>query len=171
MRSPSFNKPTVLPKNYKIKKPPRYLDQYLLGRTDKDCKWWMDFIGKTIKKHSKPVKGSVHEETKVELWLYDLTDEVISQVRSKIPKAADGNIAVSFVLGFILVLWNCRIVLAKSSDPRRRIVDRKMMRETANQYFGMLNLCMTDDSMDHKYFPDQKWENPYLPNATNGKYV
>ncbi len=67
--------------------------------------------------------------------------------------------------------WACRIQRAKALDPRRPAALR---REAYRQWLWLshaLSAITFDESRDPEMFPDQPWESPYLPDATDGEFV
>jgi hypothetical protein len=144
----------------------RPIDYALFSNTGKDSVWWLNFIGERIAACAKLLRGSKGLETcDPRVWLSDLVKELWKRSHKQCPKAADENIFCARWLGLILALWSCRIIRAKSYDPRRDPEDRRRMMVRFREYGELLLGCITDESVDHVYFHAQEWDCPFPPAA------
>jgi hypothetical protein len=137
------------------------VDEYLKTKTGEDAKFWMDWIGKNIAEWTD-------EETKrtdCDCWMEDLASTVWAMIEP-MPcydwSVQDENIVTASIVGLILSMWSCRVINAKSHDPRRPVETRKEMLQKLSLYQTMLNQAMYNDSQDKVYFPLQEWESPYV---------
>lgn len=152
---------------------------YLKNMTGKDSRYWLRRIGILISKYSfwdeeeikeaKAAKRPLHMSVTYD-WVKDLMDEVIERSIKGLDSKFDGNMRFASVASFILMKWVIRLIRAKAYDPRRRLKDRKMAMLFFNRFCMGVMEFMTNESEDHKHFPDQKWDPPFSPNAKNGKY-
>ncbi len=147
------------------------VEKWLKSETGYGSVYWLDYVGQRIKKHSKPVKGSVHDTTDPEKWLKDLVHYFWGIMKTKDWQVRDENLACAATLSMILCLWFSRCARAKSYDKRRPIKLRKKAQERLITYWKAMLECFVDESRDPLMFPSQEWESPYDPNATNGTYV
>ena len=161
------------PKKQPQQKPlERYLDDALVKQTGDGVVFWMNWIGHAIARHcveSERFPGR-HEMTGPG-WLEELVKEVWDRsVKILDDPRYDENIVCSRLLSLILTMWSCRIIHAKSWDPRRPVEDRKRMAMTLLANQRALMDCLFDYTEDYVLFPDQPWENPFSPNATDGDW-
>lgn len=139
--------------------------------TDKNEAWWVSEIQRLIVKHSRPTKDPWHGTTQTEKVVVDLVKLVQKHGMPKTGPQYDGNMRMACILSYVLALWYLRLHRAKAYDPRRPVRNRQAA------YFGRLNyanalfLAITDESLDQKLFPGQRWETPFDPYPTDGYFV
>ena len=109
------------------------------------------------------------EDRKTDLsWLHNLVTRFLE---CKKPRGIyDRNMWACSTLGYILIAWYIRIHKAKSYDPERPIKNRKKALKQWRSFILQIQDLIINESADHKLFPDQKWDNPYLPDAINGDF-
>ena len=138
------------------------INKILKSATGKNAVWWMNFIGTEISKCAKPIEGTDGLQTcNPIVWVSVVVKELWKELLPRIPGPADENIAHARVLSLILTLWTCRIIRAKSYDPRRDPKDRKRIMKRGELYHHALLECIADESNDSKYFPAQEWDYPF----------
>ncbi len=138
------------------------VDQLLISGTGFNCGWWMNFIGQRIVVHSGPSDKGDYQTTDSSLWLCDVINELWKEVPKRYDLTkVDENIVCAKLLSIILTLWTSRIVRAKAHDPRRKGDDRRAMLLRQKDYVSAIAQCLTDQSHDHLFFPDQEWEDPF----------
>jgi hypothetical protein len=144
---------------------------FLSSRTGKGYIYWLRKIEKLIVKHSYEgttnKEGFYHDSTNPKDWVLELTDEIMKTFPGGY---RDENMCVASLLSFILMKWFVQLVRAKSHDPKRRLKDRRMMAKVRADFCMRVVEFMVDESEDAKIFPNQKWEGPFAPNVTDGKY-
>ena len=83
----------------------------------------------------------------------------------------DGNMRMASILSYVLALWVLRLIRAKSYDPRRPVRLRQAAYFHRLGYANALFLAITDESLDPKMFPGQRWETPFDPYPTDGYFI
>lgn len=152
------------------------LEHLLVFWTGEGKKFWLNWIGEKIGKYATgpkvKIKGNVHDTMKKGWrWLQDLSKEVWDRTVTRLPDGMDENILCARITGLILTLWTCRIIRAKSYDPRRPAKVRRTMMDRFVDTGRFLIECVADESLDHAYFPSQEWDPPFPDSAKDGTYV
>lgn len=144
----------------------KVMESYLRAWTRKGTRAWMSRIEELIVLASKPheLDPECLTSDPVE-WIHKLTKEVWEGTRGKLSAQSDENLMASRLVGLILVLWYSRVHRAKCHDPRRKPVDRRKGMLSLNKFRHMVFDCLTDESRDHTFFPDQEWDSPFPPTA------
>jgi hypothetical protein len=113
-------------------------------------------------------KGTgAHQTTNTGAVIADLVKEIAAGC----PETPhDGNMFIAAVLSAILGLWFARLQRAKSFDPVRPVTLRRQAYQGWLNYARFMQDALIDESADPSYFPKQRWQSPYDPNATSGDF-
>lgn len=154
---------------------PGGLVDWLETRTGLCALDWVGIVQRAIREASGPArvagKYKGHSMTDVDQWIAKVTRRVIREAGIKRHKDRDENMGLAAVLGMVLVAWYVRLHRAKAFDPNRPVELRKKALAQVNVYVGELVRVCFKDSMDPFAFPGQEFENPYVPNARDGKFI
>lgn len=143
---------------------------WLEEQTGQSSAWWMATVQRLIGKHSTPPpKGKKHGTTDVTAWLTDL----VKMVERRFPPDGqyDENMKAAAVLSQVLALWYLRVHRAKALDSARPISHRQSAYLRRQEYVVALLLAAMDEREDAAYFPGQRWQLPFTPDATSGDFV
>lgn len=129
-------------------------------------------IQKLIEKHTSAPKKrgrfKGHGETKPVAWLTELIRE-FDKERPK-DKEIDENIWMAYKLGTSLYLWAHYVRYAKSQDPNRPLKIRRKAQNSWARDMQTIELVLNEMPGIKKVF-QQKWDDPFDENATDGTFV
>jgi hypothetical protein len=152
------------------------LERCLKSATGYGRRYWFCRVETLIADDVKPFSDKEQWRVKAGLgigvangvWFGRLANEVWATMKGRLSYGADGNIFAAQSLMLILALWYCRVQRAKCFDPKRPYKKwRKNGMLVQREIHKCLLECMTDESMDHIYFPKQEWMSPFLPEKKN----
>jgi hypothetical protein len=151
------------------RRPPPY--DWLRVRTGMDGTEWVLWIQEQISTSWQPNPDDPKHPISWPAadWQIPLVEEVERRVLER-TRGGDENIGTAQVLAMILATWSARIARAKAMDPHRPVSLRRQAYRAFMAFVSELHYRVTDESADAAMF-DQPWENPHLPEATDGDFV
>lgn len=141
---------------------------YLEARTERDGAWWVAFIQDAVAAtfEDNPADPD-HPICDPRLWAHALVDEIW---RHRPQRYGDENMWMAQVLALAAGTWAVRIQRAKSMDPRRPVGLRRGAYQHWLELAHAFAAVVADESRDPEMFT-QPWESPWVPDATDGKFV
>ena len=141
---------------------PSQLERLLKSWTGRGRRQWMWWIEDRIAFHSGTDKydGKIMMKENTN-WLRDLTEEVYHPSIVGPHRTGDGNMLAAQLISLILTLWFSRILRAKIYSENYPIKPRKGKHNVKMIYHAAMMEAMTDESLDHKYFPTKEFVSPF----------
>jgi uncharacterized protein YneF (UPF0154 family) len=121
---------------------------------------------KMLSKHG--VNPDEHKTTEPVEWVRQITDELRDCTPAGEP--IDGNMWLAKALGYLLTVWYARLSYAKANDPVRPLSDRRRAYDVHRTFCNALTEATTSVRDDATFFPQQKWQSPFAPEAKSGRY-
>lgn len=144
--------------------------------TGKDNSYWMSRVQTLIKVNSTEADETGHGDTDIHAVLSQLVDEISTIIPEANPRLGmelfDGNMWAFSVLSQVTTLWYSRVHFAKTYDPNRPVGNAtKVYKDKYIPYVLGIQLTLMDQSRDSTYFPEQEWQNPFVPKPKSGKFL
>jgi hypothetical protein len=154
------------------------LDQRVLIVAGNSLPEWLYWIQHRIAAHTKPTDDPNHGATDMRAWLLELIDELERtwpdgwrELRAGDQGSFDENMRMARELSLLLAAWFASVARAKSRDPNRPVALRREAHERRQWWIEQMVRALVDDRADPDVFPGQRWESPFLPDATDGEFV
>lgn len=135
--------------------------------TGRNSAWWFARVQQAVS-DSGTKTGGDHDIADPGAFVRAVADEVIAHLPSD--GQYDPNMRSAVVLSYVLGLWYFRLHRAKAFHPARPL---DLRRGAYDQWLNTVRefaLLPVDEREDFTYMA-QKYDNPFLPGAKNGKFV
>ena len=149
---------------------PKRQDDFLKEMTGRSSAWWFAFVQGRIRDRFVPnPKNKDHDNMANMGWLEDVVRMAVKTMPTE--GTYDENMRAGLVSAYVLSMWYLRLHRAKTMDPNRPINIRQESYRTWLRSVSALMMLPVDQSEDAAYFVGQKWDDPFSPDAKDGKFV
>ena len=140
---------------------------WLKEYTNRDESYWMARVQNLISSNTTDREDG-HGDTDLK-WVHRLVDEVTNNLPPD--EGYDGNMRTAAILSAVLGLWYNQVHLAKCHDPNRPTFIRQQAYLRRQDWMLAFIQNLFDFSGAPTYFPGQKWQFPFDPEARGGEFV
>lgn len=149
-----------------------------MSRNAKITAGWLKHMQEAIAKHSTPPrtrgKWKGHGDTNSPAWISEVAYDMHRAIQADWKRrgvVGDENMALSHLLGSMLLAWYAQVHLAKCLDPNRPLKNRRAALRQRQKNIEAAFTAMTDPTIMSKVWGHQEFAYPFGKNAKGGKFV